>query len=129
MRTPPSAPTIGKPFEQCGSCDGYVPRAPANEWDLSRAGTKLQHVTRRATWALAAGLVPLTVYSIATPLGGRRLESQTALLFLAGGWLLAGLWQAARLSSAIASSRRRMSDPMYRARLVEFELEARKCGR
>lgn len=104
-------------------------RAPANEWDLSRPGTKLQHVTRHAAWAFAVGLVPLAVYSVATPLGGRELESRTALLLLGGGWILAGLWQAARLSSAIAHSRRRMSDPMYRARLVEFEIEAAKSGR
>jgi len=126
---PPSAPSIGKPFEQCGKCDGYVTRAPANEWDLSRAGTKLHHVTRHATRAFGAGLVPLAVYSVATPLDGRELESRTALLLLAGGWILAGIWQAARLSSAVAHSRRRMSDPMYRARLVEFELEAAKSGR
>jgi hypothetical protein len=128
MSAPPSAPTIGKPFEQCGRCDGYAARAPANEWDLSRAGIKLRHITRHATWAFAVGLTPFVVYSIATPLGGRELESRTALLLLAGGWLLAVIWQVARLSSAIGHSRRRMSDPMYRARLVEFELAGTKTS-
>ena len=55
-------------------------------------------------------------------LGGDTLGGAEALLWLAGGLAAAGAWEGSRLSSAIARSRRRMADPMYRARLVEYEL-------
>ena len=53
---------------------------------------------------------------------GRTWGRIEALAWLAAGWLLTGAWQAARLGSTIRRSRRRMSDPMYLAKLVEHEI-------
>lgn len=121
VRRPPSAPSIGKPFHTC-ECGALVGRAGANEWDLLRPRAKLAFLGRRFGFAAAAGLVPIVVRLVAAQVGGTPASALEALVWLAAGEVAALAWEGSRLSSAIGRSRRRMSDPMYRARLVEYEL-------
>ena len=86
---------------------------------------RLSYVGTKATFALALGLLPALLfglYSIATGADAGR----GALLGLAlGGTLLSLGLRLALLAGDIRRSRIRMSDPMYRAKLVRFEMRAR----
>jgi len=123
-----SEPSIGRPFEPCWRCGGQIERAGANEWDLHGRGARWAIVARRARFALTAGLVPFAVYAALTLTSARPWRERHALLFLAAGWLVAGAWEAARLLAEIGASRRRMSDPMYRARLVQHGIAASRAA-
>ena len=117
-------PSIDEPLEQCAACGSVVVRQGVNEWDLLKPGQKAGHLARHAVGALIVGmalaLVPLTAV-----LGtGRSWGPGDALLWLAGGWILAGIWESSRLAARIRRSRRRMGDPMYLAKLVEYEIAA-----
>ena len=59
---------------------------------------------------------------------GRTWSGQHAFLFLAAGWLAAGLFEGGRLATEIAASRRRMGDPMYRAYLVRHGIQASRAA-
>ena len=97
-------------------------RQGANEWDLLKSRQKLGHLTRHAFVALTMGLVPPLVYFAAGLGSGRGWQLRYVLLLLAAGWVLAGAWQGSRLAAMIRRSRRRMGDPMYLAKLVEYEM-------
>jgi hypothetical protein len=115
---------IDKPFEPCTSCGAFVARPGANEWDLLPLGLKTRHVAQSALLALSLGIVPALVHLAATLTQGAAWEAKQALLWLAGGCVVAGCYAGSRLGSRIQRSRRRMGDPMYRARLVKYEIEA-----
>ncbi len=124
----PRRPTIGPPFSQCWRCGGQVEKNGVNEWDMHPRTARWAIAARRGRFALAAGLVPLVVYAGLILSGPRTWDGRTALLVLGGGWLAAGLWEAVRLSTEISSSRRRMSDPMYRAKLVQHGIAASRAA-
>jgi hypothetical protein len=94
----------------------------ANEWDFLKASEKLGYVAHHAFLALAAGpALPLVHLSVVLG-AGTQWRARDSLLWLATGWVLAGIWQASRLMTKIRDSRRRMGDPMYLAKLVEHQI-------
>lgn len=114
------SPSIDKPLQQCASCAGIVLRPGANEWDLLRTSQKLGYVAHYAFVALVMGPV-LPLVHLAAELGaGGSWQAEHSLMWLAAGWVLAGVWQGSRLLTRIRHSRRRMGDPMYLAKLVEY---------
>ena len=119
--------SIGPPFSQCWRCGGQIEKSGVHEWDMHSRAARWTIASRRIRFALAAGLVPALVYAGLALAGPRTLDPRTALLFLGAGWLAAGLWEGARLSMEISASRRRMSDPMYRAKLVQHGIAASRA--
>ena len=117
-------PSIDKSLEQCAKCGGVVMRRRANEWELLSNSQKLGRIARHAFLALAMGLAPPLGYLAAGLGSGRGWQVRYALLLLAAGCVLAGAWQGSRLAAMIRRSRRRMEDPMYLAKLVEYEMAA-----
>ena len=110
---------VGRPFEECRTCRTFVGRPATNEWALMGAGRRALWVVDRVAPYLVIGLVPAALYwALYVRLGEGDARVLMALL-AAGPPVLAALpaWTA-RL--AIRRSHARMSDPMYRARLVEF---------
>jgi hypothetical protein len=118
---------IGRPFEACWRCGRRVERQGTNEWVLFPRPVRWSIAARHLGAALAFGGVPPLLHASLCLLEGRRWEARDALLFLALGWLLAGLIEAARLLLAIDASRRRMSDPMYRATLMQQGIAASRA--
>src|SRR5262245_305365 len=121
-------PTIGPPFSQCWRCGGQVEKSGVHEWDMHTRAASWAIAARRGRFALAAGIMPALVYAGLTLTGPRSFDARTALLFLGAGWLAAGVFEAARLSMEIGASRRRMSDPMYRAKLVQHGIAASRSA-
>ena len=117
-------PRIDKPFEECASCGAYVGRPGANEWEFLSLGERAGHVARHAFRAVSFGLVPATVHLLVTAMGGDGWRAPETLAWLVRGLVGFGLVEGGRLSTRIQRSRRRMADPMYRARLVKFEIGA-----
>lgn len=115
---------VGRPFEECPKCRTLVERPASKEWDLLGPGEKLYWLVDRSLPFLAIGLVPgLAYWALAFREGSGDLRVLVALL--AAGPLLVALFPLPSATSAIRRSRRRMADPMYRARLVEFERRSR----
>jgi hypothetical protein len=113
---------IDKPFFECLGCGAFVPRPGANEWDLLPRGERARHVTRATAIALATGVAFGLAY-VAFALGqGRGWQPAEALVFVGAGVAVGGFAVGSRLVAAIQRSRRRLGDPMYRARLIEFEM-------
>jgi hypothetical protein len=124
VRATRGRPAIDKPFVECRGCGAFVRRAGVNEWDLLPHAERLRHVGRAARVALLSGL-GLGLAQLVFVLGqGRGWRLGEAAIACAVGTLVAGAWLGVRLAGAIRRSRRRLGDPMYRARLVEFELRA-----
>ena len=119
--------SIGPPFSQCWRCGGEVEKSGVHEWDMHSRAARWTIASRRLRFALAAGLVPVLVDTGLVLSGRRALDARTALLCLGAGWLAAGLWEGVRLSMEISASRRRMSDPMYRAKLVQHGIAASRA--
>ena len=115
---------IDKPFDPCPGCGAFVARRGANEWDLLRLGERSGHIARHTLRTLMLGLAPALVHLVTTLVQGSPWHAVESLLWLAGGWVVAGCYEGSRLTSRIQRSRRRMADPMYRARLVKYEIEA-----
>lgn len=123
IRVAPGRHAIDKPFFECLGCGAFVPRPGANEWDLLPRAERLRHVTRATGLALATGVVFGCAY-LAFALGqGRGWQLAEAVVFVAAGAAVGGFAAGSRLLTAIQRSRRRLGDPMYRARLIEFEME------
>lgn len=115
-------PAIGVPFEACPACAGFVPRPSLHEWELMGPATRLACLAPQLALVLALGLLPaLAVAGATLASGGAR--DPLALLWAAGLGLafVLGLWLA-RVASDVRRSRRRLNDPMYRAKLAKFEL-------
>jgi len=123
-RPPRGAPTrIGPPFEECPRCRALIPRPGALEWDLLGPRGRLRWtLARLLPWSLALGL-PVLGYGL---LGYRGEPGQARTLAGLGACALV-LFLALpvpALRRIVRRSRLRMSDPMYRARLVAFERRA-----
>jgi hypothetical protein len=101
-----------------------VGRAGAHEWEFLSLGEKAGHVARHAFRALSFGLVPATARLLVIVLGGDDWQTTEPLVWLVAGWIGFGAIEGARLGSRIQRSQRRMADPMYRARLVKYEIGA-----
>lgn len=115
---------VGRPFEECPKCRTLVGRPSSKEWDLLGPGEKLYWLVDRSMPFLVFGLVPGLVYwALAFREGQGDLRVLVALL--SAGPLLVALFPLPGATSEIRRSRRRMADPMYRARLVEFERRSR----
>ncbi|MFT5051215.1 MAG: hypothetical protein ACI8QZ_002625 [Chlamydiales bacterium] len=115
--------TPGKPFEECPGCDARVARGFYSEWDTMSAGVKARNVGHCLFWAVLIGLLTGSTYTLWTMVLGDGADRMQVAIAFALGFLVSGSWRAYWLAEAIQRSRRRMSDPMYTARLVKFELE------
>ena len=124
----PPHPRIGRPLEVCWRCGGSRVLVGVNEWDLFDPRTRLELIARRLTFAFAAGCVVPAVHGLVTLVAARDWLWWHALAALGLGWLVAGLGAGGKLAVEIHASRRRMSDPMYRMKLVEFELGASRTA-
>ncbi len=111
---------IGAPFERCAACGTFVSRAPFQEWDLWRAGARAAYLFEKGAFALALGSLPGLAYLLTATVRRQALDLGVALALFGGGALLAAFISGSALASAVRRSRARMSDPMYRARMVEF---------
>jgi hypothetical protein len=123
------AATVGRPFDECSSCGSFVTRDGFNEWDLMSAAARTRCLFGVAVTALLVGVAVAIVATLLSRALDRALEPAAVIGILAVGVGLAGAWLTSRLSQAVRRSRSRMSDPMYRARLVEYELAMQSGGR
>ena len=81
--------------------------------------TKLNFLGRGLIWFLS-GMIPGLLYALVAVLLGRSYLMLGFLVAVsAGGVVAGGLWLTLA-SGDIRRSRRRMGDPMYRAKLMEF---------
>ncbi len=122
-------PAIGPPFAPCPRCGGFVARPPFQEWVLLGALGRMRCLGLPAGIALVTGLIPALGYAgvgLALPHG----RDPVWLLIVAGVGLCVSvaIWLAS-LSRDVRRSQRRMADPMYRAKLVEFELATQGARR
>lgn len=111
---------MGPPYLQCPSCGGYVARPPFDEWAMMGPATRAGLLLNGGALFVALGLVPAVAYGLLVIASGGSSDL-LALLVVAGAGLALSLggW-ALRTSAVVRSSNRRMADPMYRARLIEF---------
>lgn len=116
---------IGAPFERCSACGGFVVRPLHDEWGLMSPRARLAFLAPGAARALALGLAPALVWGLfVLARGGERDPLALLLLAALGAGVALGVWLG-RVASAVRRSRRRLADPMLRARLVEFGLASR----
>ena len=115
-------PAIGKPFDVCSTCGGDIVRIRFNEWDLMGSFVKARIVSGVVYRSLLLGIAPAALYSVNAVVRGAGTDLQTLLALLIGGLLLSCGWWVSRFSKEVRRSRRRMGDPMYRARLMKFEM-------
>jgi len=118
------AVTIGAPFVECG-CGTYAPRPPFSEWDMLDSRAKVNVLGRGAVWLLS-GMIPGLLYALGSILLDRSYSILGFLGAVGAGALLATAAWSTRLLGEIRRSRRRMGDPMYRAKLVEFGTQSRR---
>ena len=112
--------TVGSPFEECPKCRALVGRPSTKEWDLLRAGEKLGWFVDRAAPFLVLGIAPGLAYPwLVSP--EEHADPWILIALLCAGPLLLGSIALSGTQRIIRRSRSRMADPMYRARLVEFE--------
>ncbi len=120
-------PTVGMPFETCAACGVPVPRPPRNEWSLMSSGDKSRLVGTAFARALSIGLLPALAYGLSLFVGSTAPNATRTVLVLGGvGSALACGVVIARLAKDVGRSRRRMSDPMYLARLAEYGMADRE---
>jgi len=81
---------------------------------------KVQYVSTAVVRSLVFGVVPSVVYTGLDLALGRGLNWKVVALVAVLGVAGTGAWLFARSAEEIRRSRRRMTDPMYRARLIEF---------
>jgi len=113
-------PRVGEPFTTCRLCGGFVDRSPNDEWAMMGVGARLVILLGGAAFAGSAGLVPALAWASYRLVRGAAIDP-LPLAVTAGAGLLVGVGLfGMRLSTVIRRSRRRMGDPMYRAKLVEF---------
>jgi hypothetical protein len=112
--------SVGRPFEECPKCRSYVSRPSTKEWDLLGPLEKAYWLADRVAPYLLVGLVPALAYwALAFRSGDGELRVLLGLLAL--GPILVAFFPLPGALQAIRRSRARMADPMYRARLVDFE--------
>ena len=124
----PGAPRVGKPFLTCPSCGTHVPRPRFDEWTLMSRSVRLGILARTAVRGLVLGLAPAVVLGLVGIAAGRTASSRATLAALGIAGAVVGLAVAmALLGNELGRSRRRMSDPLYRARLVEFGIRSSRA--
>ena len=111
---------IGKPFVVCSTCDTFVPCEPFNEWDFLDGNAKARLLMVVGLQTLVFGVIPALLYGVADVALRGDYDVRILLLALAAGLLGVALVRGAAFSAQVARSRRRVADPMYRAKLVEF---------
>ena len=111
---------IGSPVERCAGCGGFVSRSPCQEWDLLGPAARASFLGEKAARTLAFGALPGIAYLLVATVRNQPLDHWKLLAFFAGGILVAGFVTVSGISQAVRRSKRRMNDPMYRARLVEY---------
>lgn len=111
---------IGKPFVVCSTCDTFVPCEPFNEWDFLDRGAKGRLLMIVGLQILVFGAIPALLYGVADVARRGDYDVRLLLIALAAGLVGVALVRGAAFSAQVARSRRRVADPMYRAKLVEF---------
>ena len=109
---------IGRPFSECPKCKGFVERLPYVEWSSLHPGARLRLLGGGLLIASAGAAIPALAYSVVRRDAPTETLLALGLVFLALGLSGFGMF----LSNAIQRSKKRMADPMYRARLAEFEM-------
>ncbi len=112
---------IGSPFQDCPGCGALVSRAPMNEWDFLAVGARARYGFERAAWSLALALLPALLYLVGARLLGRATDPWILGAALALGLFGLGIHPALQGMRSVRRSRRRLADPMYRAKLMQFE--------
>lgn len=94
------------------------------------ATARLRLVLAELVLAVCLGLLPALLLGLLGLFGGPAPSRARLLLAAGAGALFAIVIWLRHLAARIRASRRRMGDPMYRAKLVEFELAgaARAAG-
>lgn len=110
--------------ESCGEVVGSSRRThPASGRPFSE---RPKYSASRAAFALALGLLPALVFALGAIGSGHGVGRLTLLSCASVGLVVgAGVWLA-RLMGEVRRSRKRVADPMYRARLMEFEMRVRE---
>ncbi len=120
--------SVGIPFCVCGSCGAYIAREPYDEWALMGVGKRLELLGSGIGFSGALGLVPALGYACVRMLGREPVELEVLAVVAGSGFVLAvGAW-CTRFAGLVRRSRRRMSDPMYQAKLVEFGMASPPKG-
>jgi len=113
-------PPVGPPFEHCPACGELTARPGYNEWALLGPSVRLGHLLRRTLRAASFGVLPVLLYLGFNLSGGLAVDLLVVLALSALGLGAAGTWVVTRTAGEIARSRRRMTDPMYLAKLAKF---------
>lgn len=121
-------PGVGAPFCVCPQCGAYVQRRPYDEWALMGARARLELLAGGIGSAGALGLLPALGYALLCIARGRPAPPEELAIGAAAGFLVAVSVWGARFAAALRRSRRRMADPMYQARLVEFGMASPPRG-
>jgi hypothetical protein len=116
-------PTIGSPFTECTSCGGFAPRPPYDEWAGMSPSVKLGFIGRALTRSLVVGLAPALLYGLFAIVTARGSDRLWLLALAAGGVLIAATVWASLLAQEIRRSSKRLADPMYSAKLVEYGIQ------
>ena len=113
-------PPIGPPFSVCTGCSEFISRPLFNEWALLSLSTQLGQLALAGVRIFVFGTVPAVLYAGFMLSAGEAVDPGAATLVVALGVTAAGAWVGFRSVDEITRSRRRMTDPMYLARLAEF---------
>ena len=120
---------IGVPFLECTRCGSFVQRQAHHEWDMLPPATKLRYVGKTGFVWFLAGAIPGLLYGITAMVFFGGFHPLALLISVTVGAVLAlALWLGL-VSKEVHRSRRRMGDPMYQAKLVEFGIESHHGGR
>jgi hypothetical protein len=119
-RERPARVSVASPFRDCPRCGAPVRRPAASEWTLLGPGERAYWFVDRIAPFVVLGLLPALLYwALVVRSGGGDPRLLAALLVL--GPLVCAALPVAGARTAVRRSRARMSDPMYRARLLAFE--------
>ena len=118
----PERPRVGRPFDECALCGALVARPGREEWSVMAAPARLSLFGREAVWVLGLGLLPALVAALVGRVSGDPLALERLAAWALGGMAAVGAFRAWRLGEDLRASARRMGDPMYRARLAEFQM-------
>lgn len=113
---------VGRPFVECPQCQAHVPRPPFDEWSGLPAESKLKLVLSGGVVATALGIVPGLLYALVALATDASAPRETLVAWVVVGVVLALAIWSQLLLAAVRGSQRRMRDPMYRARLAEYQM-------
>lgn len=88
------------------------------------AATKLELVISELVLAVCAGLLPALLLGLYGLVEGTEPSRERFVAVAATGLVVATSAWLVHLTRRIRGSRRRMGDPMYRAKLIEFVMSA-----